>query len=71
MNDLQVVLVVHKAIIKKVHVASGEDYDGFLTAVVFLSSTPMMLHFESQPTLDTGLCYHWWYLQVALCLLYC
>ena len=34
--------------------SSGEDYVGYLTAVVlilFLSSTPMMLHFENQPTL--------------------
>ena len=48
MNNLQVVPVVHKAIIKKKN--NGEDSVGCWTVVLlilFLSSTPLKLHFES------------------------
>ena len=50
MNDLQVVLVVHKAIIKKVHVASGEDYVGCSACHV------QMWTYSSQlPSVTTGI----------------
>ena len=52
----------HKAVVKK---SSGEGFVGCLTAVMLFlssSSTPWMLRFESQPTLDTGIL---WYLQVG------